>query len=153
MIRFAQFNTSKTRRYWLLRAWDELKPTVMFIGLNPSTADENQDDPTIKNVIKIAMVNGFGSVYMLNLFTYVTSKPHELILDTIHQENNAWLIDTAKRCDRIVFCWGNFAVAEKRSREVIAMFSEAYCLKRNKNGSPKHPLYCKSTSILIPYGK
>ena len=65
-------------RYVLSRVWDEEKPTVMFIGLNPSTADECEDDPTIQKCIKFAQSWDYGGLYMLNLFAYRTTNPRVL---------------------------------------------------------------------------
>ena len=66
--------------------------------------------------------------------------------------NNAdgWLTDTANKCDKVVFAWGNFNV-NGRDKEVIKMFPDAYALHINKNGSPKHPLYVKSDVLPIKF--
>jgi hypothetical protein len=147
--RGATFSPCKNYRYSLWRIWDNSKPLVMFIGLNPSTANENDPDPTIKKVIKIAKHNGFGGLYMMNLFAFVTAYPDKLIRsnDLI---NDQGLIRISKICKKIVFAWGNFKV-EPRDSQVKAMFPEAYALHINANGSPKHPLYCRDNSLLIPY--
>lgn len=142
----AAFSECRKYRYALWRIWDESKPLVMFIGLNPSTADESETDPTITRVINFAKDWGFGGVYMMNLFCYVTSKPEELPIQDEHDNRVAdiWLQHVKKSCSKIIFAWGNFKVAVKRSVEVIKIFPEAYALIINKNGSPRHPLYIKA---------
>ncbi len=67
----AKFSEDKRYRYMLWRRWDETKACVMFIGLNPSTANESTDDPTIRSVVAIANNLGYGGVYMLNLFQLI----------------------------------------------------------------------------------
>lgn len=117
-------------------------PHIMFIGLNPSTANENEDDPTIRRVVRFAKDWGYGGVYMMNLFAYVTAYPEELkkCSDPIG-ENNIWLEKIKARCSDILFAWGNFKEAAARAEEVMKMFPKAVCLGVNKNGTPKHPLY------------
>ena len=74
----AVFSECGKYRYALWRIWDESKPAVMFIGLNPSTADEKESDPTITKVISFAKSWGFGAVYMCNSFPYISTNPDEL---------------------------------------------------------------------------
>ncbi len=92
---------------------------------------------------------GYGGVYMMNLFTFISTDPKKLNISqgNIHNAND-WLIDTAKKCDKVVFAWGNFNVFG-RDEEVKKLFPFAYALCINKNGSPKHPLYVKSNTELI----
>jgi hypothetical protein len=148
----AIFSDCRRYRYALWRVWDESKPKVMFIGLNPSTANETSNDNTITKVVKIAKNNGYGGVYMTNLFAWVTAYPEELKkCNNPLGENNYWLITISGMCKDVVFAWGNFKEAQERSKEVIenfSMFIQPKCITQNKNGSPKHPLYCKDESIL-----
>lgn len=154
----ATFNDLRTRRLSLWRIWDVTKPLVMFIGLNPSTANENTPDPTIESVIRISKHNGYGGFYMMNLFTIISSKPS--ILD----DHNNWgdflfdkecLIEVSKKCKDIVFAWGRFKQAEGRSAEIMRHFKsmQPLCIKKNKNGSPVHPLFQKGTSELAPFNQ
>ena len=146
----AIFNDDRTHRLVLYRIWDSSKPRLMVIGLNPSSGDESKNDNTITKVIKIARNNGYGGVYMCNLFTFITPYPECIrVLDNI-EENNATLLKYAEKCT-VVFAWGNFGEAKVRGAAVINMFQDAYCLFKNKNGSPKHPLYCKDNSQLIKF--
>jgi hypothetical protein len=153
----AEFSEDRNYRYALWRIWDRSKPLVMFIGLNPSTANETDNDPTIKSVCRIAKHNGYGGVYMMNCFPYVSTNPKELfngISPTTQELNNLALKDTASICQDVVFAWGNFKEVEPSVVNFLNMlFPNAKALQVNKNGSPKHPLYCKSTTELIPFNQ
>ena len=138
----ASFSPDGKCRYELWRKWDKNLPMVMFIGLNPSTANESADDPTIRRVKRFARDWGYGGVYMLNLFTYVTAYPEELKTC----QNPLLMADEflkmyAKDSEKIIFAWGSFYEAKERAIYVIKMFPSAYTLVRNKDGSPRHPLY------------
>ncbi len=148
----AVFSLDRKYRYALWRIWDEKKPLIMFIGLNPSTANEDSDDPTIRRVKKFASDWGYGGVYMTNLFAFVTAYPEELkkCKDPLGS-NDEWLEKISKKCKKIIFAWGNFKEAEQRGKQVSEKFPNALCLARNKNGSPKHPLYIKADTISIPF--
>lgn len=148
----AEFSPCRNYRYVLWRVWDRSKPKVMFIGLNPSTANEITDDPTIRRVKAMAKNLGFGGVYMVNLFSFVTAYPDELMkcADPVN-ENDVWLQKVAAQCADIIFAWGNFKEAQERAKKVIEMFPIAKALHINKNGSPKHPLYCKGDTVPVLY--
>lgn len=156
----AAFSECRRYRYALWRIWDKAKPMVMFIGLNPSTANESQDDPTIKRVCAIANHNGYGGVYMMNCFPLVSTNPSTMIEfyeTSFHEvediENMRWILNISKQCKQIVFAWGNFEVAKERAASLNGYFKNAMALQINKNGSPKHPLYCRVDTKLIQYNK
>lgn len=146
----AIFSECRKYRYKLWRYWDESKPIIVFIGLNPSTANETTNDPTIMKVQKIAKNLGYGGVHMLNLFAIISSKPEVLLTcsDPIG-ENDKYLAE-AKDHD-VVFAWGAFKQATERARVVIDMFDKAQALKINADGSPKHPLYCRDNTIPVNF--
>lgn len=158
----AEFSECRKYRYSLWRLWDETKPKVMFIGLNPSTANESENDPTIRSVIRISKNNGFGGVYMMNCFPVISTDPG-ILLDfwqsgepcIQYQDfiNRRKLEEVSKMCKVVVFAWGNFEIVIRinRHKELSKMFPYAKALQLNKNGSPKHPLYCKSDSKLIDF--
>lgn len=150
----AEFSADRKYRYCLWRIWDNSKPFVMIIGLNPSTAKEDKNDNTITKVVKVAKHNGFGGVYMMNLFGIVSSDPNVLLSDSNPVGNNdGWIEKISKKCDRVVFAWGDFKEAKQRAMTVIEMFDDPYCFIQNKSGSPKHPLYCRDETIFIPFVK
>ena len=147
----AIFSDCRRYRYALWRVWDDSKGKVMFIGLNPSTANESADDPTIRRVKRFAHNWGYGGVIMLNLFTYITAYPEELMKceDPVGPADY-YLDHYAKECNKVIFAWGNFKEAEKRGIEVMQMFPYGHMLIQNKNGSPRHPLYVKADAQPIP---
>ena len=74
----ATFDRSGRYRYRLWRQWDSALPTVAYIMLNPSTADETANDPTMRACIRIAKLSGFGGMEVVNLFAYRTPDPRRL---------------------------------------------------------------------------
>lgn len=149
----ADFSQCGKHRLMLWRIWDDSKETIMFIGLNPSTANATDDDPTIRRVKSLAKNWGYGGVYMLNLFTYISTDPKQLnMLYGNHNDADFYLKKIAESCEYIVAAWGNFEV-KGRDMEIEKMFPQMLALKINKNGSPKHPLYCPSNSKLVHYNQ
>lgn len=142
----AIFSDDRKYRYALWRIWDNTKPLIQFVGLNPSSASEEMDDPTIRRVKRFAKDWGYGGVYMMNLFAIVSTDPTLLLScpDPLG-DNNKWLNEINGRCKTVLFAWGNFPV-KGRDIEVMKMFPEAVCLGYNKNGSPKHPLYVAAST-------
>jgi hypothetical protein len=151
----AEFSKCRRYRYSLWRIWDRSKPLVMFIGLNPSTANEVDADPTIRSVGRIAKVNGFGGFYMMNCFPFVSTDPEKLRDFGNTALNDLWIDNVSERCATIVFAWGSFDIVRESGREaeLAAMFPDAMALHINKNGSPKHPLYCKSDTQFVPWAR
>jgi hypothetical protein len=156
----ALFTPSNKHRIVLWRIWDIEKPTILFIGLNPSTANEVSDDPTIRRVRRFATDWGFGGIYMMNCYTLVSSNPDDLRnsevkwVQSLHKiQNDVYLKSYAKLCEKIVFAWGSFSIVKEYGRDVelSKMFPDAYCLGKNANGSPKHPLYLKADTKLEKY--
>ncbi len=152
----AEFSDCRKHRYALWRIWDDSKPKIMFVGLNPSTASEQKDDHTIKKVCKIANNLGYGGIYMVNCFSFVTPYPEDLEHNADAEEiNDDKIHKWYQYCKDIVFAWGSFKVVSDRCRDTILhkQFPNAKALHINKNGSPKHPLYCKDNQQLINYPK
>jgi hypothetical protein len=150
----AEFSNDRKYRYSLWRVWDKTKPLVMFIGLNPSTANEVDNDPTIRSCGRIAKRNGFGGFYLMNCWAYIATDPTQIRINAMSEEwNNNMLTVIASMCQEVVFAWGSFSVVSERGRdkELLGMFPNAKALCINKNGSPKHPLYCKADSKLIEF--
>jgi hypothetical protein len=91
---------------------------------------------------------------MLNLFAFVTPYPEELQTceDAIGFDNDYYLKRYGAAADKIVFAWGNFKVFG-RDRFIEEMFPKSYCLGNNANGSPKHPLFLKAKTKIIPFSR
>lgn len=149
----ANFSECRRYRYALWRIWDDANPPVMFIGLNPSTANEATNDPTIRRVIHFAKAWGHGGVYMLNCFPFVSTDPEKLRDYGNTAENDHWLYQCARKSSRIVFAWGAFRVVRDLGRdiELKGMFPEAQALVINADGTPRHPLYVKGDTIPVRF--
>lgn len=116
----------------------------MLIGLNPSTADAKRNDPTIRRCIGFAHAWGFGGVWVLNLFAFRATYPHDLKAadDPVGPRNDWWLRRIARRCERVVACWGNDGGFMGRSGQVGAMLRDRLeIIRMNGTGEPAHPLY------------
>lgn len=151
----AIFSECGLYRYSLWRVWDDSKPLVVFIGLNPSIANHEIDDPTIKRVRAISKNLGYGGFYMCNCFSYRATNPDFLKAETLDAmiKNAEILKYAASRCQDVIFAWGNFKIVRDSGidKKLSEAFPDAKALYINKNGSPKHPLYCKSDIKPVPY--
>lgn len=149
-------NLSKCRkyRYALWRTWDDSKPFAMFIGLNPSTADETEDDPTINRCINFSKDWGYGGLCMVNLFAFRATVPSDMMAskDPIGSENDNWIKKLSKDAGVIVAAWGNDGSYMGRSKNIMDMVPNLKCLKINKTGEPAHPLYQPSSATPIKMG-
>ena len=135
------------------RIWDETKPYALFICLNPSTADETDDDPTLRRCIEFARSWGYGGLCMGNLFAFRATQPKDLMKSSnpIGDDNDYWLKKLSKDAHVVIAGWGNHGVFLNRSEIVKKMLPNLYCLKKNKSGQPSHPLYLKKHSQLLVY--
>jgi hypothetical protein len=149
----ATFSDCRKYRYALSRTWNGKKKTILFIGLNPSTANEKIDDPTIRRCINYAQNWGYGSLLMVNLFAYRATMPSELknVKNPIGNDNNLHIIELSKKADIAVAAWGNEGTLLNRDKEVKKILPNLMCLKINKSGQPSHPLYQKKDLKLIKY--
>ncbi len=139
----AKLSKCRRYRYALWRTWDDSKPYVMFVGLNPSTADETTDDPTLTRCVNFSKSWGYGGVCMANLFAFRATQPSDMMASNnpIDSANNEWLQKLAKDAALIVAAWGNGGSYLGRSKQVIELLPNMHCLKLNKSGEPAHPLY------------
>ena len=116
----ATFSDCRKYRYALSRTWNGKKKTILFIGLNPSTANEKIDDPTIRRCINYAQNWGYGSLLMVNLFAYRATLPSELknVKNPIGNDNDLQIIELSKKADIAVAAWGNEGTLLNRDKEV-----------------------------------
>lgn len=146
-------------RYALVRRWDKEKPMVMFIMLNPSTADDKQNDRTINRCIKYARSWGYGGIYVGNLFAFRATNPKELWaaensnIDKVGPDNDEFLEGMAGESEKIIFAWGTNGRYQSRDDVIIEKFPEALYLKKTKDGFPQHPLFLKGTIIPTEFNK
>lgn len=160
MLPKAIFSPCRRYRYMLTRQWDATLPYVCFIGLNPSTADENLDDPTIRRCIAFAKRWGYGGIIMINLFAYRATDPRDMKkqLYPHGSENNRWIKEAGKEANLMIACWGTHGVYRERGAQVKRMLQAYFgdmirlChLGLTKDGYPKHPLYLKGDLVPIDW--
>jgi len=147
----ALFSKNRKYRYVLWRIWDPKKPMLNFICLNPSVADEHQDDPTLRRCIRFAKEWNYGGLYITNLFAYCTVSPKELMKakKPIGKENDEWLQNITVESKKVVCAWGNNGSHLGRDEVLMEAFEcKTYCLGMTKLGHPKHPLYVKGETKL-----
>lgn len=140
------FSPCRTYRYSLWRHWGG-EGYAMFIGLNPSTADEIQDDPTVRRCIGFAKDWGFGGLCMTNLFAFRATDPQDMkkAIDPIGPENDRALLDLAEHAGVIVAAWGTHGTFRGRDRTVIKLIPRLSYLRLTKDQHPAHPLYLPKT--------
>ena len=157
--RSATFSDDRRYRYSLLRAWDNDLPWWGFVGLNPSTADEETDDHTIRRCRNIAKHHGAGGIVMVNLFAYRSTDPKGLIgvADPIGRLANDWALRRASAvCERMIAAWGNVPRAlhfHGRAAEVRELlgFDRLEVLGLTKGGYPRHPSRLPGAPIPQPW--
>lgn len=151
----AYFSLYRNKRYCLWRIWDRKLPLIMFIGINPSKADENTNDPTIRRCIIFATDWGYGGLYMVNLYPGISDDPTSVPIATklAMQKNDTYIKFMGDRCKDVVLMWGGSLLSKMngRDKDIIKIFPNALCFGHNNDGSPKHPLYLPSTTKLIRY--
>ena len=150
MERSALLSTCGRYRFSLSRRWAE-GDAVLFIMLNPSTADANEDDPTIRRCIGFAKSWGFGALHVGNLFPFRATDPMELLTTTehiTHPQNIAHLMNMAESSKLVVYAWGNAPVVNRilkrkdmLSYKPLADITDPHYIDLGKDGTPKHPLY------------
>lgn len=146
----ATFSSDRVFRYRLWRQWGP-GPTFVVIGLNPSTADETQDDATIRRCIGFAKREGCGRLEMLNLFALRSTQPEVLYRasDPVGPDNDDTLAGVCLTATIVVAAWGAEKIAQARAvavRELLDAYGAPTpsCFGRTAGGSPKHPLYLRA---------
>lgn len=151
----AVFSPCRTWRYTLTREWDADAPRMMMVGLNPSTADEFSDDPTVRRCIGFAKREGCGTLVMTNIFALRSTDPRELYRGhaIVGIDNDRWLARTAAESDLIVCAWGNHGKLSGRGEQVVELLSfwTLQCFGTTRERQPKHPLYLRADSPLIHF--
>lgn len=161
LIRETIFSRDRVYRYSLWRYWNQGKGYANFICLNPSTADERKDDPTIRKCIGFAKRWGFEAVCITNLFAFRSTDPLAMkkYPEPVGPDNNNHIRKCARDAELVIAAWSKHGVFNHRDVEVWAMVSnERYltddglqCLAVNQDGTPSHPLYLKYDLKPQPY--
>ncbi len=147
----AIFSEDRAHRYRLWRQWDAKRPPLCFLMLNPSTADEKVNDPTVRGCIKRAQEWGYGRLDVLNIFALRSTDPRGLYdaVDPVGPDNDVTIQETVEEVTKaggIVICaWGAHGKFQDRGEYVRQMLAfrnvVPMVLVVNADGTPKHPLY------------
>ena len=140
----------RERRYQLWRIWEQEKPLLLFILLNPSLADADANDRTVAKLIHFSKNWGYGGFYLGNLHSFISSNPKRLEPHVIpHEKVNVFHLKKMKsKCEKVIFGWGNSGKTPLWLKEMI---TDPLCFGTNQNGSPKHPLYLSYKTLLTPF--
>lgn len=150
MIRDAILSKGEKYRYALERKWDHDKKTLMWVMLNPSTADALTDDATIRRCVGFAERWGYGAITVGNLYAYRATFPRDLWAraaagkEIVGKANDHWLQRMAIAADTIVVAWGSHA-PRPRAAEVFTKIvgmgpDKVYCLGKTVTEQPVHPV-------------
>lgn len=151
MIRDAFISPCGTYRYQLYRKWAESeRMPILWVMLNPSTADHNIDDPTIRRRIGFSKAWGYGAMFVGNAYAFRATDPSALVGMTVGDaagpDNHTHLWQMASRCALTVAAWGargpHYVAEEMKSPGGV------WCIGKTKDGYPKHPLYVKGDTQL-----
>lgn len=150
-------------RYILSRQWTQNhEPSLIFIMLNPSTADANEDDPTIRRCMAFAKREGFGGIQVFNLFGFRATDPKSLpaegAVGPMNGHYHGWAFQWALHAGaKIVAAWGAHPHPEKNEaiQSIVNLAKDfgvsLYCLGTTQAGQPRHPLYIKGDQPLVPF--
>ncbi|HDR3347406.1 TPA: DUF1643 domain-containing protein [Bacillus cereus] len=159
MESMAFLDDSKTYRYSLERIWDPHKERVLFIMLNPSSANQDSEDATSRRCLNIAKRLGYGSLEIVNLFAYIATKRKDLLQvskeDAIGPENENHVIRALNRADMVIAAWGENCKYHNRHKDIYELFRgyHLHYLGKTRDGFPRHPLYLRGDSQPIDYIK
>lgn len=143
----AEYSECEAYRYSLTRVWDPDGNRALFIMLNPSTATELQNDPTVERCERRARALGFGAFRVLNIFAYRATDPRDMRAapDPVGPANDAAILEALAWADQVICAWGTHGEHLARGPKVEALLRQAgvplFHLGLSKHGHPKHPLY------------
>ena len=176
----AVFSPCGGYRWWLQRTWQPERPTLVFVGLNPSCADGQRDDPTLRRLVAYGRCWGFGRLEVINLFGAVATTPAALkrMADPVGADNEAWIrrclrhlgpwrseaipaqesagaVSVAPLGSLLWLGWGNGGAWRGRDRALLALVAEfavkPFALRCTASGQPRHPLYCPAAMTPGPF--
>lgn len=145
-------------RYLLTRQWTVSRPTLLYVMLNPSTADAEADDATIRSCIRLARDMDYGGIEVVNLMAWRATDPRDLPdkPSLALGAGNLRAVDAAvERCRDVVCAWGANPKAKHFQgglRSILELHGKpAWCFGLTADGSPRHPLYVKTGTTLREY--
>ena len=151
--RVAIFSPDRKYRYYLEQIWNKDKPLVGFLMLNPSTADEFKNDPTVQRCVNFVKDWGYGGLAVCNIFAYRSTDPSELynLEDPIGPENDAYIDAMFNKVEFVIGAWGAHGKHLGRGDSIMDKYRDSlYALSMTKNKQPGHPLYLKSDLLPQP---
>lgn len=127
-----------------------------MVLLNPSRADARREDPTVRRCLGFARRDGFGALYVLNIFAWRTPFTRELraARAPVGRLNDRYIAQAAHQADQVAIAWGAHGEYLERAAEVLKLLSvgrAVWCLGRTHGGHPRHPLYLKRSTPFEPY--
>jgi len=151
----AIFSAGRKYRYALWRVWNPNKQLLLTIGLNPSKANESNDDPTITRLMTRAFRTGYGGLLMANLYAYVSTNPDNLLnhSNTIGELTDDYIKEMVELSATQLCGWGSFKPVAKRAAIVYSILTNPVCLGINADGNPKHPLYISYNMPMLYYDR
>lgn len=129
---------------------------MCIVMLNPSTADEFKNDPTVERCCRRARMWGYDRLDVVNIFALRSTDPKGLYQcdDPVGADNDAAILDAAKQADLTVAAWGNHGQLQGRGQAVLSLLQNAgvelHVLKMSKVGEPVHPLYQPYSAQAVP---
>lgn len=142
----AHYSDCERYRYGLSRVWAP-GPRILFVMLNPSTATEVQNDPTVERCERRARALGFGAFAVANIFAFRATDPKVMRAapDPVGPQNDSAIVEASGLAERIVCAWGNHGLHLDRGHQVAALLRQTgvpLChLGLTGHGQPRHPLY------------
>lgn len=165
----AVLSNDQRYRYRLYRQWNKLTGSaqesaipriIMWVMMNPSTADALVDDPTIRRCISFSKQWGYDALYVGNVYAYRSTDPNVILkllrdgntVEAQGPENYKHLVEMGHQSARVVYAWGkNAGPGIEHTLGLYEPLEGFWCLGKNKDGTPKHPLYIKSTQPMLPF--
>ena len=149
MKKNAVFDKTGKYRYLLYREWDPALPKLLYVMLNPSIADETDEDQTSKQCLYFAKTLGYGSFEVVNLYSLISTDPKNLKtsidpIDPIGGTTTDWyILNAASKADKIIVAWGCNHFFNKRDKDVTNLLKKSryqlFCLGKTTDGHPRHP--------------
>ena len=152
----AFFSECREYRYLLVRKWDTKRDSMGIVMLNPSTADEDHDDRTIKVCVRFAKKFGFGGIIVANLFAYVAKNFDVLraVPNPVGSQNHAYISTMSEQVDVVLCGWGNDGSYCGQATKVASFLAERtnlYCLGITNKAAPRHPSRVNSNAEMLAY--
>ena len=161
LAREAAFSSCGRYRWWLERQWEPERPRLLFLGLNPSSADAERDDPTLRRLIGFARHWGYGALEVLNLFARCSSSPAVLrrCPEPVGDDNDSWIRSRVQQlgsdpAHALWLGWGNGGAWRQRDQQVLQLLRQLtpptlpwLTLALTARGAPRHPLYAPAAAL------